>query len=476
MKLYITIFALNFCLVSTQVHCQNSTQTLNHHPEFDAIYSSFNSVADSLNHTFAVQTRLIDSLALSLNHMLDSIQDHAARSKVFQLIDSIDRVRGKTIAGLNEKLESLKSRTIEQLKSLGNPSQISDKISEFIGNIEDLKLASTGIDLSKFKSAIKALDVGSDLKLSPIPVATNIQLPTELETRLPSIPGVQKELNTGIQALALGDSAAMAKVPSMAEDKAIEMAGLSEIKEQSNVLDNYKEQLDQVKDPGSFAKEGVEQLQQAAIDHFAGKEQVLQAAMDKMSKYKDKYTSLSSLANVPKHPPNEMRGKPLIERLVPSFMVQIQKEGNDLLVDFNPHVGYRFTGKLTAGPGWNQRIGYDTKANDFTAKPRIYGPRLFAEYNLWKGFSPRVEIEVMNAMVAPENQPLRMDLGTRQWVWGAFVGLKKEYRFIKNVKGTALIMTRLFDPHNKSPYVDVLNVRLGFEFPMKKTPKSTSGS
>jgi len=87
-----------------------------------------------------------------------------------------------------------------------------------------------------------------------------------------------------------------------------------------------------------------------------------------------------------------------------------------------------------------------------------------------------VEVEVMNALVAPEDQPMRMDLGTREWVYGAFFGLKKEYRFLKNVKGTALVMTRLFDPHHKSPYSDVLNVRIGFEFPMKKKVKNLSTS
>jgi len=77
---------------------------------------------------------------------------------------------------------------------------------------------------------------------------------------------------------------------------------------------------------------------------------------------------------------------------------------------------------------------------------------------LW--IRPGLEVEVMNSMVALKNQPSRMDLGTRQWVWGAFFGLKKEYRFLKNVKGTALVMTRLFDPHHQSPYSDVLNVRI----------------
>lgn len=210
------------------------------------------------------------------------------------------------------------------------------------------------------------------------------------------------------------------------------------------------------------------------MDHFAGKQQVLQEAMDKMSKYKEKYTSLNSLADVPRKRPNEMRGKPLIERIVPAFMVQIQKEGDNLLVDFNPYVGYCFTGKITAGAGWNQRIAYDTKVNDFTAQPRIYGPRIFAEYNLWKGFCPRIETEVMNALVAPTDQPSRMDLATREWVWGVFFGLNKEYKFLKNVKGTALVMTRLFDPDHKSPYADVVNVRIGFEFPMKKHAKQGS--
>ena len=59
----------------------------------------------------------------------------------------------------------------------------------------------------------------------------------------------------------------------------------------------------------------------------------------------------------------------------------------------------------------------------------------------------------------------------REWVWGAFIGLKKEYRIIRNIKGTAMVMTRLFNPDHKSPYADVLNVRFGFEFPMRKKVK-----
>jgi hypothetical protein len=76
----------------------------------------------------------------------------------------------------------------------------------------------------------------------------------------------------------------------------------------------------------------------------------------------------------------------------------------------------------------------------------------------------------MNAFVPPFTKPATIDQGTRQWVWGVFVGMKKEYRFLKVVKGTTAVMVRVFDPKHKSPYGDMVNARIGFEFPMKKKP------
>jgi hypothetical protein len=77
----------------------------------------------------------------------------------------------------------------------------------------------------------------------------------------------------------------------------------------------------------------------------------------------------------------------------------------------------------------------------------------------------------MNTYVPPFARTGNIDLGERQWVWGVFVGMKKDYKFLKKINGTALIMFRLFDVKNKSPYADVLNARFGFEFPMKKKAK-----
>jgi hypothetical protein len=153
--------------------------------------------------------------------------------------------------------------------------------------------------------------------------------------------------------------------------------------------------------------------------------------------------------------------------------MQIQKKNGELMVDFNPYAGYRFTGRITAGLGWNQRVSYNLANGRFNQDARIYGPRTFGEYKLGLGFAPRAEVELMNTYVPPFARTAGVDLGERQWVWGVFVGMKKEYKFLKKINGTALIMFRLFDAQNKSPYADVLNARFGFEFPMKKKIKQT---
>ena len=78
----------------------------------------------------------------------------------------------------------------------------------------------------------------------------------------------------------------------------------------------------------------------------------------------------------------------------------------------------------------------------------------------------------MNTYV-PTN-PLMADIGGRRWVWSLFVGIKKDYRISKNLKGNIQTLYNLYDDHDNSPYTDRLSVRMGFEIPMKKKVKSTA--
>jgi hypothetical protein len=315
-----------------------------------------------------------------------------------------------------------------------------------------------GLNVEDFNSAGLSPDVG---KLNESLSFGEIDGLKGIQEKIGNVGGSLKDLSSVTQ-----------NTDQLIESRVGELKEVGAVKElggglPSNELTKNAELL---KDPNAMQEEVKEQVVQKAINHFEGKEEVLQQAMDKLSKYKQKYESLNSLSEIKKRPPNPMKGKPFIERLVPGVALQLQQR-NDLLLDVNPYAGYRITGRFISGLGWNQRIGYSLDHDYFTSVAVIYGPRFFAEFKVWKGFTARGEVEWMNTIVPPRLGGPFNDRNQREWVNSVFVGLKKEYRFIKSVKGTAFIMFNLFNPEHKSPYGDVVNTRFGFEFPLKKKPR-----
>jgi hypothetical protein len=170
-----------------------------------------------------------------------------------------------------------------------------------------------------------------------------------------------------------------------------------------------------------------------------------------------------------------MKGKPLIERLVPGLYFQYQQKNYNLF-DFNLYAGYRISGRFTSGLGWNQRYAYDRRKHEWNSKQGgIYGPRAYVDFKLGKGFIAHLETEVMNTFV-PSTLRTVTDIGHREWVWGMMTGMKKEYKIYKNLKGTVLLQYNLFNPKFKAPYVDRLNSRIGFEYILKKKPVQKKAS
>jgi hypothetical protein len=248
-------------------------------------------------------------------------------------------------------------------------------------------------------------------------------------------------------------------------DKAIEkvadkLGGAKELDQ----LKELKNPIDQV--PANNPDAVKEELKKQAINHFAGKEQVLQTAMDEVSKYKKKYSSVQSLKDLPKKRPNEMKDKPFIERFVPGVTFQYQYNSG-YLIDINVYGGYRLTSRITTGLGWNQRATIQSSYEYWKRGAYVYGPRAFGDYELGKGFIIHLETELMNTMVMDPIQPTDVKT-SREWVWGMMTGIKKTYKITRNLKGTAIIQYNLFDPKFKSPYNDRLNSRIGFEYSFKK--------
>jgi hypothetical protein len=465
----------------------------------DSIQRSFNEQSDSLKSIFkgkfgkmdSAQSKLedkldsvrffqasianlraakLDSIQLRFHNRIDSSSLSRQTSRLSHAVDSIKTLRDSTLMSLNRKMQVIKDKTVGKLNSLDLPPQVKSKLSDVTGSIKDYRIPGRELNLSSINPNTDVTLAGFDnLNLpsstAPLPGTGGLESIKGTTGSLPDVAGKAGGYSQDLNQLGSGNLSEVKELPEAAESKAEELSG---VQGQTKQVDKYKDMAGSMQNPDSLKVVAKQEIKQVAVNHFAGREQQLKQAMETISKYKNKYSSMNSLADIKKRPPNAMKGKPFIERFIPGIAMQIQKKGDDFMVDFNPYAGYRFTGRITAGVGWNQRVAYNLEQKLFNPEARVFGPRVFGEFKLWKGFSPRLEGEVMNTKVPPATITPSLDPGQREWVWGAFIGLKKEYRFVKNIKGTALIMTRVFNRDHKSPYADVLNVRFGFEFPMKK--------
>jgi hypothetical protein len=408
-----------------------------------------------------------DSIELAYGSLTDKLQRQRDSPKAIDLpadgltsrVDSINYLKEQKLAAIKAKADDLKKESLRKIEELNLPPEVSAKVNAYTNSLAklDISLPKTEFDFPSFD-----LNGLADLSLPEI----KNSLPASIgELNIPQVTEEIKQVTDAVNDLEAGipEMPTVDNVAAKVEDKAGEIT---------------KEKIGELPATPSIPTDGeaareviVTEVKKQALNHFAGKEQQLQAAMDQMSKYKQKYSSVQSIKDLPKKAPNAMKGKPLRERLVPGLTLQIQRR-NDWWFDFNPYLGYRFTGRITAGLGWNHRIPYNFNTGNYNATTVVYGPRAYGEYHLKKGFSPHLEIECLNA---PVRTPPDLVYDHREWVWSAMAGMKKSYRISKSLRGNAQVLYNLIDPHYKSPYTDRLNMRMGVELVLKKKQKEGSG-
>ena len=410
--------------------------------QYQTIKSEFDSITDSYT-----------NLTNKLQSQIDSLSNLGQPfGKLATKLDSVNRAKEEKIYAMKQKAESVKQKAEEKIENLNLPKEVREEVSKYTAALDQLDIS---LPSSEFAIPQLNLDEIPSIKLPGLsnPLFGDFgnlnvrKINTNLSKLTEKISTIQQELSS---------APTMEDVTAKAEEKATELASekigdISGAPELPASEEQAKEML-------------VTEAKKQAIDHFAGKQDKLQAAMDQMSKYKQRYSNVQSIKDLPKKLPNEMHDKPLRERLVPGLSIQIQKR-NDWWFDFNPYLGYRFSGRITAGLGWNHRIAFNFDKGEFNPDMYIYGPRSYGEFRIKKGFSGRLEVEVMNT---PVRVPPSQDFATWEWVWSAMVGLKKEYRISKSLRGNAQILYNLFNPHFKSPYTDRLNMRIGIEYKIPK--------
>lgn len=420
--------------------------------------------------------------------------------KTISAVDSIRllfEIRASQLSHLKSRLEY----EVDSLRKLGNTfSQIESKVDSTKARLETLK--------QNFIARIDSCRSAAIGKLS------KMRLPPELEVqRLKALGTVQSkvdgvapmlklssdkipDLNLGTPLSLIGNvsvpqtSIANANVPGLTmpgvPTNVVTLPDVSEDAIQENVEHKISElidkksidsQLEAMPAPADFSEDALKEqviyrVRTQAVNHFAGHEKEIDEAMQQLSKYKKEYENVLNTAKILKLKKNDMKGKPFFDRVRLGTMVQFSNRNGDWSVDLNTYVGYRITERLSAGPGWNQRIAYTVDSRQFNPNAAIYGPRAFAEFEAWKGFCPRIEGEVMKTHKDFSKIVQPIDPNYNNWVWGAFVGLKKVYNIAGRLRGSACIMTRLFNHDRQSPYPSPLSIRAGFEFSLNGLKKN----
>jgi len=457
-------------------HKADSTLKFKTH-KVDSIHKQFAHRTDSLQKAYAAPLNKIQSSINKLNHKKDSLSKlHLATLSVTHKIDSLQKAQTAKLKELNGKIDKVKNETLTKVSSLHLPPEAQKEIDDLAKNIHSFKVPNNFFQLPGMNFIPKT---------TAIPGLSNfsLSLPSNLSIPTVKIPSLQK-FNLNVKQLpslsqlegSLGKE--LKQLQSAASMKSIEQTAMKELSQNAEVKSLLKEetqvkdmasQLSKMKDPKSAEAMAQQQLQ-PAVNHFAGKEKELQSAMGEISKYKQKYSSVKSLAELPKRAPNPLKEKPWIERVVPGLNYFILSK-HSTFVDFNPYIGWRFNPRLTASIGWSERVGISHGNVSTSPYDRVYGIRANVSYLWTHGFIFRLSPELMSAYVPTSSTP---DTKEQALVLGLFGGVRKDFKIYKGIIGYTEGMYNFIQKPGQNLYGDRLSLRLGIEVKIKKQAKKNN--
>ncbi len=236
-----------------------------------------------------------------------------------------------------------------------------------------------------------------------------------------------------------------------------------------NKLNAQKGQVDkiggQVGEPGDVKdvdkrQQLMNRAKQLGSDHLVGKSAKVEAAQQKLTKLKKKYSYVpnsNDLSTAKKA--NSLEDEPLKKRLTIGGTLQIHP-GKPVGIDFNPQIGYRMNKKWTIGMGGTYRSSFGGGerfvSND---ENEVYGGRLFTDYTFFKSFFTHGEFELLRTNhFNPDTDEL-----LAHWPRGLMVGIGKNYKFMKKVEGSVMILYN-FLHETPGPYERPWVIRFGFNW------------
>jgi len=484
-------------------HYQNKIDSLSRRLNFNV---SIKNPMDSLK-------RRGNTFFSKANHKRDSLQNEirkksaALQKKIRSTTGAVDSAALKTLNKINSKLGKLtaeenkilkeaqlsnSSLTVPNPNALGKEFNPSGELNQLNNtknaNLPDAnalgkelngpgdlnQLNSVNKELSNvtqgnpLTSEIKKLENAPSRELAGSGVMKSI---TELKTEEQKIKGLEKkagEYKQDIKKVGKGEIKQMQALPKDAENAVSNVAEMKDLKTETGQLKTTKNSLQQYNDllqnmgTPKGLKEGGAIATKEMPDLFAGNETKLQAGIAQLDKLKKKYHTIADSRYLPKHVPNEMKGKPLKDRLIPGLTLQLYK-GDKLGIDLSPYLMYRLTGKLRLGASGTYRLLINSK--QWNIRPgMVYGVRAMADYRWINSWYGHIEGEWMHYEPAVQGQyRFPADPPLKEWNARLNVGMLRTYKISRRFMGQCQLLYNALDwthfPQNRNT-----SVRFGFEY------------
>jgi hypothetical protein len=199
--------------------------------------------------------------------------------------------------------------------------------------------------------------------------------------------------------------------------------------------------------------------QQEAVERFAAHSKRVQAAISQINEVKGKYSEVESYKNKKMVKAASMKGKPWQHRIYPSLLFQVLN-GQQVTIDFRPGVHYRLYGRWTLNGGAVFRTHFSKKEEVTLPVYYINGAFLSTEFAVWKSFS----LFTMGQRVNVRREHPLTGYSTRYTDWDWLLGIKKDFRFTRHIKGTSQAGYNFLFDRTTSPYTSKWHLMFGLYY------------
>jgi hypothetical protein len=407
-----------------------------------------------------------DSLLNKINKPIANVEKNVTNAydsvanRTNKAIEQITKPMGlKTdqIPGADKELMNVPKLNTKDLGSEVIPAtNVTDKIQS------ELKTP----NLSNIEGANKIQDFKNIPKkeISDITHTEKIQDVTSKINSVDSKLGHIEKLEDETKNVIKGDAKEVKEAPKELENQLARRAtGLKEAQQLQTKTEQQRAMLEKYKDRKLAEQELRNKSLSIANDKVNLDVPQIKKADQNLEKTRKKFGNFQNLKDIPKRPPNELKGKPFSQRFIPGITLHFFAYDNKKLFDVAVQTAFLLNSRFSIGVGGVYRIAVSKIYQYHVSDYGLYGGRTLTDFKLMKGFFAHADFEYL--FLNRNYYPIESAVHSR--VFQTDVGLGKTFNITKRIRGSALGLYR-WELDGNIPGQPKFTMRVGFDLMPKK--------